>query len=46
MVVYLDEELWAWLKDMHDIEGYPKTVVVRLALKEYKAALEKKFFEE
>lgn len=45
-VVYLDEELWEWLRDMHDIEGYPKSVVVRFALRTYKAQLERKLPRE
>jgi hypothetical protein len=46
LVVYLDEELWAWLQDMHDVEGYPKTALVRFALREYKEKLERKIKEE
>ena len=45
-VVYLDEELWAWLRDMREIEGYPKSVVVRFALRLYKTRLEKKLPRE
>lgn len=41
-IVYLDKELSDWLRKMHDEDGYPKTVLVRLALKEYKARCEQK----
>lgn len=42
LIVYLDKELDDWLRKMHDVEGYPKTVLVRLALREYKAKCEQK----
>jgi hypothetical protein len=42
LIVYLDKELDDWLGKMHDEEGYPKTVLVRLALREYKARCEQK----
>jgi|HubBroStandDraft_6_1064221.scaffolds.fasta_scaffold10321569_1 hypothetical protein len=42
LLVYLDVDLSAWLQKMHDEEGYPKTALVRLALKEFRAKREKK----
>jgi hypothetical protein len=41
LVIYLDNDLNAWLQKMHDDEGYPKTSLVRLALREYRARHEK-----
>jgi hypothetical protein len=37
LVIYLDDDLSSWLQRMHDDEGYPKAVLVRLALREYRA---------
>ena len=45
LFVYLDEDLSDWLQRMHDEEGYPKAVIVRLALREYRAMLEGRDFE-
>jgi hypothetical protein len=42
LLVYLDAELDTWLQKMHDEEGYPKTALVRLALRDFKAKREKK----
>lgn len=42
LLVYLDSELSAWLQQMHDEEGYPKSALVRLALREYRAKRTKK----
>ena len=33
LLVYLDSDLSTWLQKMHDEEGYPKSALVRLALR-------------
>jgi predicted transcriptional regulator len=42
LLVYVDDDLSRWLQMMHDEEGYPKSALVRLALKEFRARREKK----
>ncbi len=42
LLVYLDNDLSTWLQYMHDEEGYPKSALVRLALREFRARREKK----
>ena len=42
LLVYLDNELSAWLRRMHDEEGYPKAALVRIALRECRARYERR----
>jgi predicted transcriptional regulator len=42
LIIYLDAELAEWLQRMHDEEGYPKSALVRLALRDFKVKRETK----
>jgi hypothetical protein len=42
LIIYLDNDLSSWLQKMRDDEGYPKSALVRLALREYRARYDRK----